>query len=168
MVSEIVCLWTVTWILKILRKNVSNFSAQTYKLHRQMTILLYLQVLFKQICIIFNTVLVFMDKDTFFQILNPIIFIWFPIASCIFAVFLKLDFRKNTGIWGLLFMSFYSLSNTLLTIGFVSPYRNFTKRYTVGIIMKLPCLKKYQTTTPIISLESTTGNTVNSRNARNF
>uniref|UniRef100_A0A914PIP2 G protein-coupled receptor n=1 Tax=Panagrolaimus davidi TaxID=227884 RepID=A0A914PIP2_9BILA len=142
-VSEIVCLLSVRWIFKILRKNVSSFSAQTYKLHRQMTLLLYL------------------------QILNPIIFIWFPIGSCIFAVFLKLDFRKNTGIWGLIFMSFYSISNTLLTIGFVSPYRNFTAKYTYGLIMKLPFLKKYSNVVVIVPIESTTGNSYNSRNVRN-
>lgn len=44
LVSEIIAVSSVFFILKILRKNAASFSAQTYKLHRQLTVLLIIQV----------------------------------------------------------------------------------------------------------------------------
>ena len=38
---------------------------------------------------------------------------------------------------GLIFMSFYSISNTILTIAFVAPYRNFTKKHTIDYVKKM-------------------------------
>ena len=42
--SEALCYLSVFMILKILRQNAASFTKKTYALHRQLTILLFLQV----------------------------------------------------------------------------------------------------------------------------
>lgn len=83
--------------------------------------------------------------------------------ACVLAVVFDLKYQRRTGVYGTLFMSFYTISNAILTVGFVSPYRQFTKKYTLGIILKLPCLKKYQSVAPIAPLPSTSGTSFNTR-----
>lgn len=156
--SEIVCYFFVYKILSILRANASSFSTKTYNMHRQMTILLYLQVSY-----ILN------HKNLlsyFFSITNPFVFVLFPVLSCTGAMFANWHFHHWIGLWGLAFMNFYSISNTILTIIFVTPYRNFTKKYSYDIILKLPFFKKYQNVIQIVPIESSTNFTVNSQNAR--
>uniref|UniRef100_A0AC34Q3Y5 Uncharacterized protein n=1 Tax=Panagrolaimus sp. JU765 TaxID=591449 RepID=A0AC34Q3Y5_9BILA len=142
--SEIFCLGLGFVILRTLKKNAANFSAKTYKLHQQLTILLIL------------------------QLLTPIIFFIVPISASIFAMIFNLKYQKPADDIGFIFFSLYSSSNSSLTIIFVSPYRKFTWDHTFGLVTKWIPWCKRDTSLAVILPQKSTGFTINSQNMRNM
>jgi hypothetical protein len=96
---EIVSVVLLYLILTTLRKKSSSFSAKTYRLHRQFTLLLIS------------------------QLLCPIIFIGLPIAAGIITILGHVLPTKLAGEIGLITILVYGLSNSLLTITFIAPYQ---------------------------------------------
>lgn len=96
---EIICLILFVLILKNLRLYSHTFSRTTHRLNFQFTILLG--------C----------------QLLSPIIYIFFPVFIGIAATLFSFKPTKILVDISFLGIAFYGLSNSYLTIGFISPYR---------------------------------------------
>lgn len=98
-ISQNISLTLVVLTLKNLRTYSHKFSRQTYRMHVQFTILLG--------C----------------QLLSPIIYIFVPLSMGIAATLFLLKPKKILLDVSFLGIAFYGLSNSLLSIAFISPYR---------------------------------------------
>ncbi|KAI1706510.1 serpentine type 7TM GPCR chemoreceptor srh domain-containing protein [Ditylenchus destructor] len=100
---EIICLAMTIYIIKRLRKNAHLFSKKTYSLQIQFTLVLA------------------------FQLLSPLIFVLVPVScAIIFAIMGTSSFGRSDGRTGIVLLSIYTLSNSLVTVLFVTPYRKYT------------------------------------------
>uniref|UniRef100_A0A915E8J4 Uncharacterized protein n=1 Tax=Ditylenchus dipsaci TaxID=166011 RepID=A0A915E8J4_9BILA len=98
--------------LRNLNRNARFFSQKTFRMHLQFTVVL---------CI---------------QIATPVVFIVFPMTVGGINVLIVKSMDKLPAQIGLLLMSLYASSNSLLSIFFISPYR----RYSMNLILKIvPC-----------------------------
>jgi hypothetical protein len=98
-ISECLCFILLVLILKALRRNLHTFSEHTYRMHIQFTYCLAL------------------------QILSPLLYIFVPVCAGIITALNALRPTKLLVEISFLCIIFYGLSNSLLTIVFVSPYR---------------------------------------------
>uniref|UniRef100_A0A7E4VUM5 G-protein coupled receptors family 1 profile domain-containing protein n=1 Tax=Panagrellus redivivus TaxID=6233 RepID=A0A7E4VUM5_PANRE len=97
---------------RILKKYAASFTKQTYSLHRQFLYLLMV------------------------QITMPILLIVVPLVFLIWLRTLGADFAKLQIDCGTLSTASYSFVNVLLTIFCISPFRKFTKRITIDVVLK--------------------------------
>jgi hypothetical protein len=86
-------------IITTLGQNSASFSPNTYKLHRQFSLLLIS------------------------QLLCPIICICLPFGALTIVMWIRIVPTKLAGEIGLIAILIYGLSNSLLTIAFVTPYK---------------------------------------------
>ncbi|KAI1712414.1 serpentine type 7TM GPCR chemoreceptor srh domain-containing protein [Ditylenchus destructor] len=100
---QIFCVGITFYIIKKLRQNAHLFSRKTYTLQIQFTLVLA------------------------FQLVSPLIFFLAPICySLIRAVIHASIFDRLSGNIGTVLLSLYTFSNSLVTVMFVRPYRNYT------------------------------------------
>jgi hypothetical protein len=100
-ISECLCFILLFLIVKALRRNLHTFSKHTYRMHVQFT------------CCLAS------------QILSPLLYIFVPVCAGIITALNSLKPTKLLVDISLLCIIFYGLSNSLLTIVFVSPYRKY-------------------------------------------
>lgn len=92
-ISEILCGILVCLIMVTMKRNSKKFSANTYKLNRQLTVVLAL------------------------QIASPIFFIIFPVtATIVSGVVFGHYLGRSVVQLGFLLIDMYALSNTLFTL----------------------------------------------------
>ncbi|KAI1725856.1 serpentine type 7TM GPCR chemoreceptor srh domain-containing protein [Ditylenchus destructor] len=99
---EIISFIAAWSILRILRENSMYFSAKTYTMHRQLTILI------------------------FGQLLAPVIFNVLPICIVLMGMLVGYKLDKWAIQFFILTLTIYAPANSLMTIHFVTPYRRFT------------------------------------------
>lgn len=115
--SEVIAIYIIWSILSKLRKNAKFYSKNTFRLHFQLTILLGIQISIPVLFLMFPTVLR-----------------WFLIASGI-------GFESGSSQIGFMLTSMYSLTNSVLTLAFVGPFRSHL--YNVAVFPWLfPILRK--------------------------
>ncbi|KAI1700643.1 serpentine type 7TM GPCR chemoreceptor srh domain-containing protein [Ditylenchus destructor] len=141
-VSEVFCFAMAATIFGILRKNISRyesklaqlgiaennrilpyhigrFSRKTYSMHLQLTTLIAVQYI------------------------SPIIFLIGPISVLIYRQFYGTDVvTRALGDQVVIAFSLYGCANTLLTLAFVAPYRNYTKKKLSGLLLRIGLRKK--------------------------
>ncbi|KAI1709767.1 serpentine type 7TM GPCR chemoreceptor srh domain-containing protein [Ditylenchus destructor] len=102
--AEFLCFLMAYFIVRVLRKNARNFSKKTYLIQLQLTFLLIA------------------------QLASPIVFFLVPVVYALYAALAGNSLSLSTGDIGIIFLTLYALSNSLLTILFVTPYRRYTLR----------------------------------------
>ncbi|KAI1692002.1 serpentine type 7TM GPCR chemoreceptor srh domain-containing protein [Ditylenchus destructor] len=141
-VSEVFCFVMAATIFGILRKNISRyesklaqlgiaennrilpyhvgrFSRKTYSMHLQLTTLIVVQYI------------------------SPIIFLIGPLSVLIYKQFGGTDVpTRALGDSMVVAFSLYGCANTLLTLAFVAPYRNFTKKKLLGLLLRIGLRKR--------------------------
>lgn len=98
-ILEIFMLFVIYLILKILRRNIHAYTAQTLKLHRQFSLLLGA------------------------QFLSPLIYVFAPVVAAVIAMLVGVKPNKlvvQISIFGIIF---YGCTNSILSVGFVTPFR---------------------------------------------
>ncbi|KAH7707215.1 hypothetical protein AAVH_25566 [Aphelenchoides avenae] len=100
--SEAVSFGVVYVIIRTLRAHSASFSAKTYRMHLQLTVLLLV------------------------QLCSPVVFLIFPIIHTIYDVFTDNEITPTTGRIGFMLLSMYASLNSMLTLFFVTPYRRYT------------------------------------------
>ncbi|KAI1710985.1 serpentine type 7TM GPCR chemoreceptor srh domain-containing protein [Ditylenchus destructor] len=100
---EFFCLLMTIYIIKRLRKNAHLFSKKTYSLQIQFTLVLA------------------------FQFVSPL-FVVVPLSMLMIQVVTESPpaFDRSAGKTGTVLLSIYTLSNSLVTVLFVTPYRKYT------------------------------------------
>lgn len=86
-------------ILKILKRNIQSYSAQTLKLHRQFSLLLGA------------------------QFLSPFIYLFIPVIGAIIGMLRKEQLNKLAVEMFIFGVIFYGYSNSVITVVFVTPFR---------------------------------------------
>ncbi|KAI1697834.1 serpentine type 7TM GPCR chemoreceptor srh domain-containing protein [Ditylenchus destructor] len=99
---ELLCFVMAYFIIKILRKNVHLYSKHTYRIQIQLTVLLIV------------------------QLASPIIFFMAPVIYALLSGLLGSAITTSGDI-GIIFLCLYALSNSLLTVLFITPYRRTLK-----------------------------------------
>jgi len=102
LVSELFSFFAAYAILKRLARNSAIFSAKTYRMHHQLTLLLVM------------------------QLATPLIFIITPVVAALLAILLHVKLSQTTGRIGFLLLALYPLVNVSLTLLCITPYRAFT------------------------------------------
>ncbi|KAI1731207.1 serpentine type 7TM GPCR chemoreceptor srh domain-containing protein [Ditylenchus destructor] len=97
-IVELICFVMAYFIIRILRKNAHLYSKRTYKIQIQLTALLIV------------------------QLASPIIFFMAPVVYALLSGLLG-NAITTSGDIGIIFLCLYALSNSLLTILFITPYR---------------------------------------------
>jgi Serpentine type 7TM GPCR chemoreceptor Str len=115
--SLLLCIGLVLAVLifKNLREHSEHFSQRTYAMHRQLSVLLVMQVF------------------------GPAFFVVLPVGVIV-ATLLSSAISLSGDIYGdiaLTLISFYTINNSLMTILFVAPYRRYSREL-VGTVF---CLK---------------------------
>uniref|UniRef100_A0A915CY91 G protein-coupled receptor n=1 Tax=Ditylenchus dipsaci TaxID=166011 RepID=A0A915CY91_9BILA len=100
-----------------LSRNSRNFSKKTYKMHKQLTILLII------------------------QLTAPVIFVIVPLSIQIAGILFEHEFSETGTQIGVLILSLYASFNSILTIFFVTPYRTFTLSWIIWLLSRLLCKK---------------------------
>lgn len=98
-VSETISITLFVRIIGILKTNMGSFSHNAYKVHRQFTILIGVQLLI------------------------PIVFVILPVTTCIVFIYMGRLISSLSIKIGFLMLSSYGFFNGLFTIVFVSNYR---------------------------------------------
>jgi hypothetical protein len=134
LISEVLSFLLLFLILKILRKKAELYENNIFRLHMDFSLLIGA------------------------QIITPFVLIFLPVVLCIYAV-LKRIIAKNELVveMGILGISAYGLSNSLLTIAFIGPYKRHFLDVIVFPLLKLLRLRNNPTTTdPVIPMRNIT------------
>ncbi|CAD5220341.1 unnamed protein product [Bursaphelenchus xylophilus] len=99
-IAEVVSLGFVFVLLRMLEAKKESFSKITYKLHRQLTIALGV------------------------QLLTPFLFIVLPVSYGVIQIF-RWKLSLDAGRMIINFIELYGCSNSLVTLYFIKPYRDF-------------------------------------------
>lgn len=81
-----------------------------------------------------------------FQFLTPVVIIFIPVVVCGFIILWKIiisEFMIQSGLLGIIL---YVLTNILLTIGFIGPYRSHFVDSVSGIFKKITFWKSVKVT----------------------
>jgi len=111
---EAVCFAMGYTIVRVLRQNAHCFTARTYRMHMQLTVLVAL------------------------QLASPVLYIVLPISMvCLYSVFYCQRLSLTAGQVGITAMALYATNNSLLTLCFVTPYRRYTMKKMRKIVLSL-------------------------------
>uniref|UniRef100_A0A7E4VRQ3 Serpentine Receptor, class T n=1 Tax=Panagrellus redivivus TaxID=6233 RepID=A0A7E4VRQ3_PANRE len=94
-----------TNIIRYLSHNADKFSTKVYRMHRQLTIILIV------------------------QIFTPLMFMIIPICILVMTTYLEIPLSNTLGHIGILLITIYPSTNTIITIVCVTPYRKFTTNW---------------------------------------
>ncbi|KAI1692610.1 serpentine type 7TM GPCR chemoreceptor srh domain-containing protein [Ditylenchus destructor] len=101
---ELLCGSMTFFIIRTLRKTAHMYSRKTYKLQIQLTLLLLA------------------------QLASPVVFFLIPVVYAMGCGLIDCGTNNSlTGEIGMIMITLYALSNPLLTISFVTPYRSYTR-----------------------------------------
>lgn len=121
LVSIVLGFFMAIHIILYLRKHASNFTAKTYRMHLQLTVILIVQQI------------------------TPIVFIITPIVTII-AIAIRnggsVYISKTAFSVVVALATFYPMTNAAICIVFITPYWNFTKEWVFWILYKLHIIKK--------------------------
>uniref|UniRef100_A0A7E4UYQ4 G_PROTEIN_RECEP_F1_2 domain-containing protein n=1 Tax=Panagrellus redivivus TaxID=6233 RepID=A0A7E4UYQ4_PANRE len=84
----------------------------------------------------------------------PILFVVVPVGSLVYQRTLGGGMSKLQSASGTLLMAVYSTVNVTLTIFFISPFRKFTRRFTIDPVLKLLGVKINVTPVQPVATES--------------
>jgi hypothetical protein len=124
---EIISVVLLYLIITSLRKKSASFTSNTYRLHIQFSVLLIS------------------------QLLCPLIFIGLSLTLCIIYMFVQISSTRLAGEIGLIGLLLYGLSNSLITIAFVTPYR----KHLLNSLSKIFRLNTTNSSTQVQSAPST-------------
>ncbi|KAH7694614.1 hypothetical protein AAVH_38335, partial [Aphelenchoides avenae] len=110
--ASVISFGAVFAILRTLRKNARSFSARTYRLHLQLTVLLLA------------------------QLTSPTVFVMFPNIVAVVSMLTHFDLYQWHGRIGFLLFALYAPCNSVLVIFFVTPYRKFTAEWIRRVLPK--------------------------------
>ncbi|CAD5230266.1 unnamed protein product [Bursaphelenchus xylophilus] len=113
-VAEFTSIGFVFVLLKMLESRKESFSVMTYKLHRQLTVALGV------------------------QLLTPFLFIILPVTYGIIRTYWQ-DITAEQGRLIIDFIELYGASNSLVTLYFIKPYRTFLITKFKPILRLLTC-----------------------------
>ncbi|CAD5220337.1 unnamed protein product [Bursaphelenchus xylophilus] len=125
--AEVISIGCVYMILRILDSKKASFSKVTYRLHRQLTIALGI------------------------QLSTPFFFIILPVSIGIILV--ASNFRGGSHVvmeLAILFIDLYGAVNSLITLYFVKPYRNFLVLKMKQFLFTITCGKVSSEPEPIV------------------
>uniref|UniRef100_A0A7E4ZX22 G protein-coupled receptor n=1 Tax=Panagrellus redivivus TaxID=6233 RepID=A0A7E4ZX22_PANRE len=106
-------------IIRFLSQNAHAFSVKVYRLHKQLTIVLIL------------------------QIFTPLIFMIIPISILVmYTLYLKIPVNATAAHFGILLLTVYPSTNTIITIICVTPYRRFTTNWIRALVTVPPIVKQ--------------------------
>ena len=105
------------YIIRTLKKNASSFSANTYKMHLQLTRILLI------------------------QLFTPLFFVVVPICGFMFAAIFKTSVPTWTGEVNMMVVAIFPLITTGINIVCITPYWRFTKRWIRETLIALNIIK---------------------------
>ncbi|CAD5208525.1 unnamed protein product [Bursaphelenchus xylophilus] len=115
--AEIISIGCVYLILRQLEAKKASFSKATYKLHRQLTIALGV------------------------QLSTPFLFIIAPVTYGIIATYIKHETNTVVGRLFMVYIDLYGASNSIITLYFVKPYRLFIISKFKEVVKLISCGK---------------------------
>ncbi|KAI6177858.1 hypothetical protein M3Y97_00953000 [Aphelenchoides bicaudatus] len=138
------CVWV---ILRMLKKNSASYSKNTYRLHRQFTILLAVQLTL------------------------PVLLILLPVAIALVLGLLGVSLSNFSTQIGFAIFSSYAFLNSMLTIMFITPYReDFKDKIRLLYLDRIFCCKeRFANKTPVSQVLSYASNagSINPQTPRN-
>ncbi|KAI1705602.1 serpentine type 7TM GPCR chemoreceptor srh domain-containing protein [Ditylenchus destructor] len=140
-IFAVVCAILIFLVFYKMRRNASNYSAQTIQMHKRLTQLLIVQVEFKRTYLQFGIFSLWFHLKDFVagpnfnqsRITMPITLVLIPAAITLVALQFSLEMGEFSYMYRNFIIVLYSPFNCIITFLFITPYRKYMK----GLIARL-------------------------------